>query len=723
MNLAIALAACALGPVEPLSESAPSGRGLADRAVVHRDPWGVAHIDAESDEAAVFAFAYVQAEDYFWQVEDSYLAALGRYAEEYGVKGLGSDLLNRAFRIVPKAKEDYPKLDEKTRGVCDAFAAGLNHFLAARPDVQPRRIERFEGWHVLCLARHVFIDFSLMTKFLPRQYMGVGDPSVPRYVQGSNAWALGPSRTRNGSTILFCNPHQPAFGYGQMYEAHLRSGEGWDFTGATFFGSPLPGMGRNEHLGWSHTVNRPDTIDFWTVHFDRPDDPDLYRFDGGYRRADAWTETLLVKRGGKLVEETHRLRRTVHGPVVAKLGETEYLAMNIAKIDEAFPTRQHMKMVRARNLDEFKEAMSALDLFFFNTVYADREGNIYFVYNAAVPRRDPAFDWSGKLDGADPRTLWKGFHAFHELPQVVNPRSGWIQSCNSSPFTATDDGAPLRIDYPEYLAEDAGVDNLRSKVSRAILRELTGASAEDVQRLAFDTRMYWPWTELPKYRDQFRNLPQRDSALADRVRPYLEHLLDWDCVNREDCTQSTLCEEWYRQLYGTVFPPDGRMLEKYAANPDLRFEALVDAARILEGRFGSWKVPWGDVHRIQRHPNVADFLAIPFDDRKPSLPCVAAPGALGQVFTQYYTPSLNIPLVRQATKHYGIIGTTYLAVFEFSPSGVQGVSLTNFGASSDPSSPHYFDQAELMAQKRFRPALFDWKEIRAQARRTYRPGE
>ncbi len=182
-------------------------------------------------------------------------------------------------------------------------------------------------------------------------------------------------------------------------------------------------MGHNEHLGWSHTVNRPDTVDFWIVRFDHPTNPNMYRFGDGYREADVWTDSIRVKKGSDLVEETHTFRRTVHGRS-SRRSDTDFIAMNISKVNESVLVQQHLRMVRAKNLDEFKAAMRSIDLNFFNTIYADREGNIFFAYNAAVPKRDPSFDWSGKMDGSDPRTQWQGIHSFDDLPQLTNPSCG-----------------------------------------------------------------------------------------------------------------------------------------------------------------------------------------------------------------------------------------------------------------------------------------------------------
>lgn len=695
---------------------------LAEQVTIYRDSYGVPHIDAENDPSAAFGFAYAQAEDYFWQIEDSYIQGIGRYAEVNGSRSLHNDLLNRAFRIAERSPSDFANLDADTRAVCNAFAAGLNYYLATHPETKPRLITHFEGWHLLAYQRHLFMDFMLSTKYIPHKYME-GDPREIASPAGSNAWAISGAHTASGNAMLLCNPHQPSFGYGQFYEAHIRSGDAWDFSGATFFGYPLLTIGHNQHLGWTHTVNRPDNIDFWLVKFDDLAHPDQYRLGNKTLTADRWTSTVKVRKGSRIDEQQRTFRGTVHGPIVARLNETDFLAMGIANLMESNLVRQHLKMIRATNLDEFREAMRSRDLTFFNTVYADRDGHIFYVYNGAIPKREPGVDPSGTLDGSNPDHLWQGLHRFDELPQIVDPASGWLQSCNSSPYTTTDVGNPLIDDFPPYMAEDRNIDKLRSKVSRMILRDVNNLTFDQFQKLAFDTRMYWPLTQLPRLQREYAGLHERDAKLAQRVAPFFEHLLDWDCRNSNDCTQSTLCEAWFAELYGSIYPPEMPLQQKFIDTPDLKFRALVDAATKLRGTFGDWKVPWGEVHRMQRHPDVAEFLLIPFDDEKPSLSCAAVPGTLGAVFTNYYTPSINIPFVKQLKKHYGVVGTSYLATFEFTPEGVRGATLTQFGASSDPDSPHFMDQAELLSRRKLKRELYDWTEITSTAQRRYHPGQ
>ena len=174
-------------------------------------------------------------------------------------------------------------------------------------------------------------------------------------------------------------------------------------------------------------------------------------------------------------------------------------------------------------------------------------------------------------------------------------------------------------------------------------------------------------------------------------------------------------------MYGFGYPAE-TLKPEYIAAPDQKFEALVKAANKLKSNHGNWQVRWSDVYRLQRHHNVADLLAVPVTDRKPSIPCLGAPGPLGIIFTVYYTPSMYIPLLRETRKHYAVVGTSYTGVVEFTATGVRSKSLHNFGANSNPESDHYFDQAQLLSQQKMKDTLFDWPTIRTTATRSYQPG-
>ncbi len=707
-------ACCGVPGAVQAGESASDAERMAAQVTIHRDEWGVPHIEGPTDASVAFGFAYAQAEDYFWQVEDTYVGALGRYAELYGQEAVDADLLNRSFEIPEGAKADFPNMEPELRALATGFTDGLNHYLANHPQVKPRLITHFEPWHMLAYERHMLATFLFGKSHAPRSGIRKTSDEFQAAI-GSNTWAVGPSRTKSKNAMLFANPHQPWFGYGQFYEGHLKSDEGLNFSGACFFGGPLPTIGHNENLGWSHTVNNPDVADVWLETFDDPDNKLNYKTGDGYRQADQWKVTLKIKTADGFKEKSYTLRKTHHGPIVGRAKDGRYLSVRIARLSEGSRLRQALRMTKAKNFEQWRSAMAELNLQMFNTCYADRDGNIFYVYNGAIPKRDPSFDWTKPVDGSNPKTEWQGLHAFDELPQILNPESGYLQNCNSTPFTTTDVGNPSIGDFPAYMAEDRFTDNRRAKVSRMLLREMHDITFEDWKKAAWDTTLYWPLVNLPKLEREFAALEKTDPTLAEKCKPYMDHLCDWDCHSAIDSTQTTLCYVWYESLYGRGYPVETLKAE-FVDDPAQKFDALVKAAAMLKAFYGDWKTPWGDVSRIQRHTNYADMAKIPFSDKLPSLPCAGVPGPLGVVFNTYYAP----PSARHK-KQYGAVGHSFVGVYEFGDK-VRSATLLQFGACSDPESPHFMDQAALYSKRQFKPAWFHWDDVLAHAERSYHPG-
>jgi acyl-homoserine lactone acylase PvdQ len=501
-------------------------------------------------------------------------------------------------------------------------------------------------------------------------------------------------------------------------EMHVRSREGWNFSGTMYPGAPFPTAGFNDRLGWAYTVNEADIADLYRLTFDHPSDPLLYRYGTGYRKAREWTTTLGVKVGERVEQRTVTLRASHYGPVIAREDDVHYLAARVPKLYEGSRMVQALAQTKARTFAEWYRAASMLQLQTFNTMYADADGNIFYLYNGTVPRRGPSADWTRPVDGADPRFEWNGFHPIEELPQVLNPRSGYLQNCNSTPFLTTDDDNPSRLDFPPYMVEDQHDDKRRAKMSRLLLRQATDLTFETWQSLAYDTTLYWPLTEIPRYARHLDALAASHPDLHARVLPYFRHLQAWDFRASLESTQATLAVEWYEQLYGRGYPVE-TLEPEYVVDVPARFSALVAAADRLHALYGNWKVPYGDVHRVQRHALATDRGAVPFDDRKDSLPIAGVAGPLGVAFTVYSTPPTDDP---HRKLQYGTTGASYMAVVEFGKAKVKAASYLHYGQSHDPASPHFFDQAKLLSEQRFKPAWLDWTEVLANTERAYKPG-
>lgn len=695
-----------LASAAPLPAQQPS-------ATIYRDPWGVPHVFAGTDAGAVFGMAYALAEDDWPLIEENYLHALGRAAELRGESVLRFDWYARALETVRFSELEYRRAPARQRALLDAYAAGLNAWLDRNPD-PGRTLVRVEPWYPLALIRFKyyvleFLGYAGLTNAQTQRLLehGVAGQattgsigSVPRFPAGnsplrddflgpwgdrpfgSNQWAVAPSRTRDGHALLLINPHQSFVGVQRYAEIHLHSEEGLRFSGLTVFGFLLPYMGNSDRHGWAYTDNYADHSDLYAESFV---DRSRYRYGKELRTAESWTDTIYVRGGAGLEPRTFRFWKTHHGPIVGLDERERPLAAKLARYEEGGWYEQWDAMIRARTLEEWKQAAGMLRVAYMNTMYADREGNIGYVYGSAVPRRLDGIDPSGILDGSDPRTEWQGFHTFSELPQVFNPASGWLLNTNSSPFHATRDLPFDRSDFPHYMV-GSEINNPRAVSSARVLETLRDATFDEFTRAVVDTRLSAADTILPRVEEAART-----ESLQPAVRDALARVLRWDRRADARSVETT----WF------VLALE-RQGESFAAG----LEAVLAE---LQARFGTTEVSWGEVNRLQR-PLPGAPVAL--DPTRPSLGVHGAPSALGSVFV-FHTEGYGAVRPR-----LGVHGNSFVKAIEFGPT-VRARSILNYGQSGDPRSPHFFDQANLYARGEFKPAWFTREEVERNAVRKY----
>jgi penicillin amidase len=552
--------------------------------------------------------------------------------------------------------------------------------------------------------------------------------------------------------MLLINPHLPFFGTGQVYEGHVHSDEGWNFTGYTRFGFPFPYVGHNEDIGWVSTDNAADLEDVYAEVFDDPKRPLAYRYGSGHRLATERAEKIRVKTGSGFEERSFKMIKTHHGPVLGKR-DGKLLTIRMAHFEDDGWLREWYDMTRARTLPEFKRALRPQRMLFGNVMYADSAGNIYYLYNGAVPRRDPRFDWTKPVDGSDPATEWRGYHTIDDLPQMTNPRTGWMQNCNTTPFLLTSEGNPDPAHFPKYMVQEG--DNPRGRIARKILASRSTWTFEEWTQAAFDTHVIMADELLPGWLAELKQVLDGDSdrvsgpsdaqrgssptvregavfsplplgegwvrvlarySISDshdaagatltrtadaRLRDAYHILTAWDHRATNNSIAMTLFNRWHDRLNSAS-----------QTTAQARADALTETLNDLEQRFGTWKVKWGDLNRLQRRD---ESKGAEFDDTRPSLPVPGISGADGAVFTFYAGPAPG------QKRFYGVAGGTYVSVVEFGPQ-VRALSVHTFGASGDPNSRHYFDQAELYARGQFKPGWFTLPEIRANLESAYHPG-
>ncbi len=724
--IALALAPAALPAARKQNANVEK---IARSVTIYRDAYGVPHIYGPTDASCVFGYAYAQAEDNFWQIEDSYIRALGRALEVYGERTLSDDLLNRALEITRLAKQEYERCSPRARELAQALVDGFNYFLDRNPQIKPRLITHFEAWQPFAFSRFTIYQLFIFgksglkvdeirsavqemtadgapagsTTSMLNLPLSAFDEPQPEPVIGSNMWAITPTKSATGHAMLFINPHQPFFGPGQWYEGHLHSNEGWDLSGASFFGSPYPSIGHNQSLGWSHTVNDPDIVDLYIEKFDDAKNPLAYRYGDGTRNATEWTDTIKVKTPKGLDAKTFKFRKTHHGPIVA-VREGKPLAIKLARLEEGGWIDEWYAMGKSKTLAEFKAAMSRVAIPMFNTMYADREGNIFYVYNGSVPRRSTKFDWSKPVDGSNPETEWQSYHSLDELPQMTNPQTGFLQNCNQTPFTTTTEGNPAKESFPAYMTRES--DNARARISRRILSTREKFSFDDWAKAGFDTTVIEAETQIPEIVKEWEKLKSTDASRAEKLAEVISELKAWNGVSTTESKAMTLFALWFERM--------AKLRAERVKDDWLRIRALEEISNELARDWGTWRVAWGEINRLQRIQSGGELEQ--FSDARPSLPISGAPGPVGIVNNFYARPE------KGQKRRYGVAGTSFVSVVEFGPK-VQARSLLVFGQSADPASPHHFDQAQLYSKRQFKPAWFTLEEIKANSKLVYHPGE
>jgi acyl-homoserine-lactone acylase len=650
-----------------------------------RDTWGVPHVFGRTDADTAYGLAWAHAEDDFETIQGALLAARGRLASRIGPEGAPNDYLVQLLRVRDVVDAGYQRdLSPATRALCEAYADGINHYAARHPDAAWPELYPARGQDVIAGFVHKLPLFFGLGRVLTELLADAPAPASPP--TGSNAFAIAPSRSADGATRLVVNSHQPWTGPVAWYEAHLRSDEGWDTVGGVFPGAPVVLHGHNRALGWAHTVNSPDLIDVYDLAVN-PENPGQYRFDGAWRDFEVRTASIGVKLWGP-IRWTFRRETlwTVHGPAIR--GPRGTYAIRLAGYGEVRAVEQWYRMNKARSLAEWTDAMRLLAIPMFNTAYADGEGRIAYVYNARLPQRADGFDWSRHLPGDTGATIWRGYLGFDELPRVIDPPSGFVQSCNGTPFrTTTGDGNPDASAFPPSLGIESHLTN-RGRRALELLGADTSITSEELDAYKCDVA-YAAESDLARNLDALLGVdPPRDPLTLEA----LALLRTWDRRADGGSPAAALA------LLTMRVDEKGRIRVEPV---ETLMSRLRETAQGLKTRFGRLDVPWAEVNRL-RHGTADIGLA-------------GGPDLLRAV----YGEKAEDGRVR------GIAGDSYVLVAEWDASGrVRSKSVHQFGsATKDARSPHFADQAPLFARCGWKPVWMDESDVRAHLEREYRPGE
>ncbi len=692
----------------------------AESVTIIRD--GVPHIYGKTDADAVFGLLYAQCEDDFNRVEQNYIWATGRLAEVEGEEAIYSDLRAKLFMTEEEAKENYETSPDWLKKLCDAFADGINYYLETHPEVKPKLLTHFEPWMPMYFSEGSIggdierIRTEKIRAFyeswmdLPEsQLLEIQKKEATAEPQGSNGIAISGDLTQSGNAMLLINPHTSFYFRG---EVHVVSEEGLNAYGAVTWGQFFVYQGFNEKTGWMHTSTYTDVMDEFLETISRVDEKYLYEYGEELRPVEVSEIKLKFKEGNSLKEKSFPAYRTHHGPITHRVNGI--WTASAMMWDPVKALEQSFTRTKQNGYKGFREMMNIRTNSSNNTVYADGGGNIAYFHGNFVPKRDETFDYSKPVDGSNPKTDWQGLHTVDENILLLNPENGWLQNCNSTPYTAALEFSPKKKNYPNYMSIDR--ENFRGVHAIGLLKDRKGYTLDSLIQLAHDP--YLPAFEalIPGLVKAYYEYDNRNPKMQGAI----DILADWDFKTSKESVAMTLAH-----FYGTRYYQEGKYPEgmtpmervKYwgskSPNGEKRriFEAVIDQLTV---DFGRWNIPWGEVNRYQR---LNGDIRQPFDDSKPSIPIGFASGRWGALaaYGARYTS-------KDAKKLYGTRGNSFVAAVEFGEK-VKAKTILAGGQSGDPSSSYFDDQIQKYADVKWKDVPFYKSDVLQRTKETYVPGK
>jgi acyl-homoserine-lactone acylase len=673
----------------------------AKRVTIIRDTWGIPHIYGKTDADAVFGSLYAQCEENFKKVEENNLEMLGRMSEAAGKGKLYDDLQMRLIYDSSAAKADYQKSPAWFKKLLEAAADGVNYFLYKHPEVKPTVLKRFEPWFALMRTngsisatqtggltmqdmKNLYKVDNVSTSFYPEQALNDVNET------GSNGFAVAPSKTNSGHAIIYINPHVTFY---YRTEMQMVSGEGLNAYGGVTWGTFFIFQGFNEHCGWMHCTSYNDVADLYREKIRKSKDSVFYLYNGKWLRAKTKQITISYRDGKEVNQQAFTAYATGHGPLMgSRDGDWLSLKENNRSLNGLM---QSWLRTKAKAFEEFKNVMDLRGNCSDNTVFADDKGNIAFWYGNFVPKRDEKFDWSQPVDGSTSATEWKGIHSLSETIHIYNPSTGWIQNCNSTPFTASGSSSPKKENYPPYMATVS--ENYRGINAQRLLNEAKDLTpAKMIKEIGYSHYLSAFEVSLPPLFLAYDELPASDS-LKNFLNEPVSLLKSWDRNSSAASVATTIAIEWASKNINN-------------ASPKEKLYFLVESIKDLEKRFGSWKIPWGEMNRYQRVETEQ------FDDSKPSLPSGLASSTFGSL------PSFVSRRYPNTNRRYGYSGNSFIACVEFGQK-IKAKSIITGGQSFEPSSKHFSDEAQMFLDGNFKDVLFYKEDVLKHAERKYHPGE
>ncbi len=652
-----------------------------------RDSFGVPHIFAKTDAEVSYGLAWAQAEDDFESMQQVLLPCKGLMGDVLGKNGAGGDYAFALFRCREITEEKWNTLTPAFIHLIDGYVQSINRYAALHPDeLLHKKLFPITNKDLIASSVFALTIFNGGDKALERIYNNAEAEAPELNKKGSNAFAIHSSKTTTGESFLLINAHQPNSGPQSFYEAHICSEEGLNILGGLLAGGPCILHGVNENLGWAHTVNYCDRLDEFQLEMNL-DNPLQYKFDGQWVDLEVKTIKLSIK--GIPINIKRDIYWSKYGATMKN--KQGFFSIRLGANMQIGVLQQWYEMDKAKNFTEFYAALSKQQLSMFNIMYADKYDTIFYMSNALMPVRNtsPKYDWKKTLPGNTSKTLWTNFRTIKDLPQYINPKSGFLFNTNHSPFLASATADNLN---PNNFVKQDGWELYHLNRSVRFLElfpQNEKLSYEKFKQIKFDrqlpTVLQYNYKIDSMYLVNENNYPEYASLITTFKK--------WDKHGDADSKGAAIFLLTYEHLKKTLQGQAPRQITMNEAVEDFKY-----VQNYMQSNFGKTDIVLGDVQKLVR------------GDKE--FPLGGLPDVLAAQWTEPYKNG----------KLKSIGGDGLVMFVRFAKEGLPKIETINmYGASAKPSNKHFDDQVPLYLQQKTKMMTLDKATVYKNAERVYHP--
>ncbi len=652
-----------------------------------RDSFGVPHIFAKTDAEVAYGLAWASAEDDFKSMQEVILPAKGLMACVQGKKGAAGDYAFALFRCKEITEEKWNTLTPAFLKLITGYVQGLNDYAKKHSQeilhkkIFPVTVKEYVASSVFALTIFNGADQALMRIFTNSEWEA---PELNK--KGSNSAAISSSKTTSGEAFLLINAHQPNTGPQAFYEVHICSEEGLNALGGLLAGGPCVLHGTNENLGWAHTVNYCDRLDEYQLEMN-PANSLQYKFDGQWVDLEVKTITLKIK--GIPLKVKRKIYWSKYGATMKN--KQGFFSIRLGANMKIGVLDQWYQMNKAKNFTEFYTALNRQELSMFNIMYADKHDTVFYINNALVPVRNTSvsYNWKKTLPGNTSKTLWTEFRSIKELPQYINPSSGFLFNTNHSPFLATGASDNLK---PGVFAKTDNWEQYHLNRSVRFLElfpQTEKLSYEKFKQIKFDKqlpdKMQYPYKIDSMFLLDANDYP----ALASLITTFKI----WDKRGDAESKGAAIFLLTYEYLKKVLQGQPPRQITKQEA-----VETFKHVNNYMQTNFGRTDLTLGDIQKLVRGDK--------------DWPLGGFPDLLSPQWTVAYGNG----------KLKSVGGDGLIMFVRFNKNGLPKIETINmYGASAKPGNKHFDDQVEMYLQQKTKTMTLDKAIVYKNAERVYHP--